>query len=186
MILSNVDIRDAINAGDLIVEPPPPPDHFATSSLDLRVGYQFKKWKANANGVQLNINLSKVKVPDCGQYIENVPLDRDGLITVPRNDFILALTLEKIKLPLCSKLAARVEGRSSLARFGLAVHITAPIIHSGFSGPIVLEIKNLGPHSLKIEPGKTCICQLVFERLSSVPAGELKTVFQDQKDVLGR
>lgn len=186
MILSNTDIRRAIDAGDLIIDPASPPEHFSTSALDFRVGHQFMKWKLQAKGAELGINLSQIKVPDCGQYIEEVAPDRDGLIIVPKDDFILALTLEKIELPLSGKLAARVEGRSSLARFGLAVHITAPTIHSGFSGPIVLEIKNLGPHSLKIEPGKTCICQLVFEQLRSEPTISLKTVFQDQKDVLGR
>ena len=186
MILSNADIIRAIETKELIVDPVPPLEHFSTSALDLRVGYQCVKWKSQAPGAELGINLSQIKVPDCGQYIEDVLPDRDGLITIPQSDFILALTLEKVTLPLSSKLAARVEGRSSLARFGLAVHITAPTIHSGFSGPIALEIKNLGPHTLKIEPGKTCICQLVFEQLKSEPTISLKTVFQDQKDVLGR
>lgn len=186
MILSDGDIKQAIKASELIIDPVPPPEHFSTSALDFRIGHQFMKWKPQAPGAELSINLSQIKVPDCGQYVEDVPPGRDNLITIPKDDFILALTLEKVTLPLSGKLAARVEGRSSLARFGLAVHITAPIIHSGFSGPIVLEIKNLGPHSLKIEPGKTCICQLVFERLSSEPEGPLMTGFQDQKDVLGR
>lgn len=48
------------------------------------------------------------------------------------NGFVLGWTIEKIKLPHTSKIAARVEGKSSLARIGLGVHVTAPTIHAGF------------------------------------------------------
>jgi hypothetical protein len=38
----------------------------------------------------------------------------------------LVRTLEHVRLPLESKLAARVEGRSKQARLGMTAHITAP------------------------------------------------------------
>jgi dCTP deaminase len=46
--------------------------------------------------------------------------------------FSLGWTIEKIQLPHTSRIAARVEGRSSLARIGIGVHVTAPTIHAGF------------------------------------------------------
>lgn len=46
--------------------------------------------------------------------------------------FLLGWTIEKIWLPHRSRLAARVEGKSSLARLGIGVHVTAPTIHAGF------------------------------------------------------
>ena len=55
------------------------------------------------------------------------------------NQFLIARTLEAVSLPL--HLAARVEGRSSLARLGLSVHVTAPSVHAGFQGPLYLEMK---------------------------------------------
>jgi dCTP deaminase len=78
-----------------------------------------------------------------------------------------------------------VEGRSSYARLGLVVHMTAPTIHAGFRGHIVLEMMNFGPFPLRIDPGTTRICQLIFEELGSDPTIALKTVFQDQAGVLG-
>ena len=186
MILSDTDIRRALADRRIEIDPAPLPEQFSPSALDFRVGYEFRRWKRQAPGVELSINLSEASVPNYAEYTEEVPADHDGLVTIPKDDFVLAKTLERISLPLTSRLAARVEGRSTLARLGLAVHITAPIIHAGFRGPIVLEIKNLGPHRLRIEPGKTCICQVVFETLSSEPTGDLRTVFQDQDDVLGR
>lgn len=185
MILSDTDIKKALSDKRLIIDPLPPADHFSPSALDLRVGYEFKKWKAMPTGATLTFNLSKIKIPQYGDLVETVAPDQDGLIAVPTDGFLLAKTLEKIKLPIGSGLAARVEGRSSLARLGLAVHITAPTVHAGFEGPVVLEIKNLGPFTLKIEPGKTCICQMIFEMVSSPPSGPLTTDFQNQSDVLG-
>ena len=67
-----------------------------------------------------------------------------------------------MEIPL--DLAARVEGKSSLARFGLMVHITAPKIDPGYSGRITLEMFNLGPFPLKLTNGMY-ICSLTFERL---------------------
>lgn len=82
-------------------------------------------------------------------------------------------------------LAARIEGRSSFARLGLAVHMTAPTIHSTFRGHITLEIRNFGPFPLAVKPGQTRICQLIFEGLKSMPDGELDSTFQDQRGLLG-
>jgi dCTP deaminase len=65
-------------------------------------------------------------------------------------------------------LAARVEGKSGLSRIGLGVHVTAPIIHTGFSDTIQLEIINHGPMLIRLRPGLP-ICQLVFELTLGMP-----------------
>ena len=57
--------------------------------------------------------------------------------------FVLAQTLERVALP--NDLMGLVEGRSSWARVGLSVHLTAPKIDPGFNGTITLEIANMGP-----------------------------------------
>lgn len=69
-------------------------------------------------------------------YARPVELYPDGYFLLERNDFRLAITHERVELPKESKIAARVEGRSTLARLGLAVHMTAPTIHCGFAGNI--------------------------------------------------
>jgi dCTP deaminase len=43
---------------------------------------------------------------------------------------MLATTRERVHFNRNFKLAARVEGRSSLARFGIVVQLTAPAIHA--------------------------------------------------------
>jgi dCTP deaminase len=46
--------------------------------------------------------------------------------------FYLGWTLQAVGLPHRSRIAARVEGKRSLARLGLGIHVTAPTIHAGF------------------------------------------------------
>lgn len=185
MILSNADIQAAMRDGRLLIDPAPPLSHYSTSSVDLRIGHQFWRWKRQSSGVSLTINCSLASVPDLVRYSEEVTPDDDGLVTVPREGFPLGRTLERIELPPEGLLAARVEGRGSPARLGLGVHITAPTIHSGFAGPIVLDFKNHGPHTFQLEAGKTCVCQLIIETISSAPTVELDTVFQNQNGAFG-
>lgn len=186
MILSDGDIRKAMAEGDLIITPIPPPENFSTSALDLRVGKRFWRWRKHPKGVDMRINLSTAKMTELSRYAEPITPDSDGFVDVPHKGFILCPTLERITLPPKGQLAARVEGRSSLARLGLAVHITAPVIHSGFNGPVVLEFMNHGPHHLRLEANKTVVCQIVLEKLSSKATGDLETIFQNQKGPFGK
>jgi dCTP deaminase len=63
---------------------------------------------------------------------------------------ILACTEEVVRCPL--DLSARIEGKSSLGRLFLAVHITAGVIDAGFFGQITLEIVNHGPWTIILYP----------------------------------
>jgi dCTP deaminase len=84
---------------------------------------------------------------------------------------------------LRSKIAARVEGRSTLARLVLAIHMTAPTIHAGFEGRIVLEMYNFGPYPFAASTQEFGVCQLIFERLGRVPGGQVKTTNKGQKSI---
>ncbi|MDO8794033.1 MAG: hypothetical protein Q7J25_05380 [Vicinamibacterales bacterium] len=53
--------------------------------------------------------------------------------------------------------------RSSLARLGLMVHLTAPTIHAGFNGNITLEVINHGPFHLKLVPKTIEACVIARE-----------------------
>jgi dCTP deaminase len=98
---------------------------------------------------------------------------------------VLGTTLERIHLPEEGRIAARVEGKSTLARLGFVVHMTAPTIHSGFRGVITLEILNFGLYPLRLKPGAR-ICQLIFERVGEVPLLGQTTQYQDQAKASGQ
>ena len=81
----------------------------------------------------------------------------------------LATTLESVKLP--ANIIGWLDGRSSLARLGLMVHVTAHRIDPGWEGKIVLEFYNSGKLPLALRPNMV-IGALSFEVLSG-PAARL-------------
>jgi dCTP deaminase len=191
MILCQRDMKKAMSVGDLIISPLPNDSQFSTSALDLRVGEKFYTFKKNSEGIEETVDFDLLretaeKYKNLDRFLERVVPTEDEVIVLKRNGFMLMETLEKIKLPLEGQLAARVEGRSSLARIGISVHMTAPTIHCGWSGPIYLEVKNEGPFHLKIHPRKTLMCQLIFERVSSIPHNCTESIFLNQNSPTGK
>jgi dCTP deaminase len=106
-------------------------------------------------------------------------------VVIPPGAFVLVRSLEYIDLPVKGKLAARVEGRSKQARVGMTAHITAPTIHAGFRGKIVLEILNHGPFRLEVRPNQSMLCQLVFECVDAIPHRGGSRTYSDQATPLG-
>ena len=76
-------------------------------------------------------------------------------------------------------LVGWLDGRSSLARLGLMVHVTAHRIDPGWSGRIVLEFFNAGKLPLALRPGMM-IGALSFEPLTG-PADRPYNRRQDAK-----
>ena len=194
MILSDDDIRSALRDGLIEIDPPPEADQYTTSAVDLTLGDEFLIWdkeKLTVPGLTLELNLAEQQYQlTARQYLKKLPCESDGSVVLPPYGkspwHILGLTNELVHLKADSRLAARVEGRSSHARLGLVVHLTAPTIHAHFRGRITLEIINFGPFTLRLVPRKTRICQLIFERLESAPGGEIATRFQGQTSSKGR
>ena len=105
-------------------------------------------------------------------YMEKVTIE-DGYLLCP-GACLLTSTLESINLS--PSIVARVEGKSTLGRLFLSVHITAGFIDPGWNGRITLEIVNHGPLTIVLWPGMK-IAQLSFMRMSSesqVPYGSPK------------
>lgn len=179
MILSNVEIQQAIDENRLVIDPPPMPRRptgtpgedcpYQTTSVDLRLGNEISYFK---EGLPLDINLSRGGFSRLfGPMSETQQLTSDQPFVLRPNRLVLGRTLEKVSLPITADgqaLAARVEGKSSYARCGLLIHFTAPTIHAGFTGTITLELINLGPCNISLYPGAP-ICQLILEEVRGVP-----------------
>lgn len=86
----------------------------------------------------------------------------EGEYELHPGDCVLGSTEEFVHCP--NHLTARIEGKSTLGRLFLAVHITAGVIDSGFKGQLTLEIVNHGPWTIVLWPGMM-IAQLSFMRL---------------------
>jgi dCTP deaminase len=188
MILCDTEIVAAIRSGQVIIDPRPSVDNVTTTAVDLTLGGEFHRWKVpNHGGVTFSIDPShpQFSYPTLAKdYLEALPLQEGGVILKP-GEFVLGITTERVELPIGSRLAARVEGRSTLARLGLGVHVTAPTIHAGFRGRITLEITNQGQLPLRLCPGLR-ICQLIFEQVFGTPSADMTGIFQDQQAVTGR
>ena len=172
MILSNIDILQAIAAGDIIVEPlaqlDPGKAPFNTTTVDLRLAPKITV----PHVLPISQRLDRSYDPDfISRNSDEYSASESQPFVLRPNQFVLANTIERVCLPMRPGrpvYAARVEGKSSRSRLGMLVHLSAPTVHSGFVGPITLEVVNLGPNSIQLVPD-VYICQLVFECVSGTP-----------------
>jgi deoxycytidine triphosphate deaminase len=121
------------------------------------------------------------------QHGTTIRIPAEGFLLKP-GAFVLGWTEEHVRLPCTSRLAGRVEGRSSVARLAVGAHVTAPTIHAGFGflpdpehigTRIRLEIWNCGPLHVCLETGMA-ICQLILEEVHGTPEKGCEGVFATQ------
>jgi dCTP deaminase len=183
MILTDREIQVFLANRQVIIEPKPDPVLYSSTSVDLTLAKQIRVWsfdqieKTKGEIITPGPQFKYLEFRD--KYTQKKVLSDKGYV-LERNAFILAWTHEKINLPNQSRIAARVEGKSSLSRLGLAVHVTAPTIHAGFEGPIQLELCNHGLFSIRLTPGMP-ICQLIFEMTLGTPAKGYSGIFLRQR-----
>lgn len=176
MILVDHEIEALIDSGELLVAPITKwEEQLQPASLDLILSNTFIGYRAEV------ISPSQ---PDhhCGTpaYASTGPIDTKDMANtlqpytffvsdgepfrIAPGEFFLGTTREYVKIP--DNLVGSVEGRSSVGRLGIAVHVTAGYIDPGFKGQITLELANHGNREVLLYPG-TRICQLVLYRTAS-------------------
>ncbi len=194
MFLSDRDIRWAIEKGRLIIQPRP--DKIDTTSIDLHLDelHEAKVWDLDAINESNQMSGFRKNEVRIGQFDyrsfsrkflmrlpENPQLDPEKLVfrrghevVIKPRGFLLWQTREIVGTPEeRADLICFVEGKSTKARTGLLVHMTAPIIHSTWVGNVTLEIANLGPFTFVLEAGDA-IAQLTVATISSPPVETMK------------
>lgn len=169
MILAQAEIRKAVADGEIRFDPLLEETRWHEASVDLRLGFKFTKLAAK-RGVKVSLAYGLSAIADAGLWKEKTLRREDELgkpetYSVEPGEFILAQTYERIWVP--RRLIAGVEGRSSYARAGLSMHLTAPWLQPGWNGLLTLEIYNAGPLTIELTPGLDRPCQLTFFRLTS-------------------
>ena len=153
-ILVDHEIRAEIAQGKLILDPFDPV-LIQPNSYDVRLDNRFS-WHEPSTDV--------IDPYDSQSVLTSlVHVEQDSIIVQP-SQFILGATLEKISLP--KDIVGQLTGKSSLARLGVMVHVTAGFIDAGFSDPpaqITLEIVNVGNRPVRLHAGMP-IGQMVFTR----------------------
>jgi dCTP deaminase len=176
-VLSDQEIWNLLQAGRLKIDPPPAFDAVAPSAIDLRLGNVFTRLTTQSKAVSTTIDtrVTKDVMAALAELGKEETVTDGGSFDLQPKEFALAWTQETVGLP--NFLAARVEGRSTLARLGLSVHQSAPTVHATFTNPLRLELFNAGPYTLKLYPGQP-ICQLIVEKMSLPATGTLQSVHQ--------
>ena len=145
MLLSDREIRIAIQSGDLLIDPIPPKDseRWQAASVDLRLDSTI--W-VQKEGITTPIsNIEDIDIEEyLNEYTTPANIDVTNGFTFRPGMLVLGQTLEWVGLS--NLLSGRVEGRSRLARMGIGVHITAPKIDPGFENHITLEMFHIGKH----------------------------------------
>lgn len=160
MILSDRDIKKAIELGKIVIDPKPDySKQLSSCSVDLQLGNYFRIYNHSS------VSIIDSKEPGVIEKITSLTTvkDDDKFILHP-GEFALGITKEKIEMP--DDLTGRLEGRSSIGRMGIVVHSTAANIECGFRGNIVLELANIGRIPVALYPGMR-ICSITFEQLTT-------------------
>lgn len=164
-MLSNVEIREAIEAGQIGITPFLP-ENIQPASIDLTLGGGFiPHYDRRSTGYhEIRTAVDPLRPSD-----ENITIRTRAAILSDHcyilrgcHGYTLGCTAERVTLG--PDIAAQVGGKSSLARMGIEVHLTAGFIDPGFDGAITLEVVNNGPDDILLTVGMP-IAQLVFYRL---------------------
>jgi dCTP deaminase len=191
MYLSDRDLSWALRHGLLLVDPPP--TQIGPTSIDLHLDkvdeakvWDIPKFKAkNKRDGLIEAPLLSIGKFDykefAKEYLKPPPAkkeasdddlvyrDGDKIVVKPRG-FVLWQTKQKVGTPeQGSQLICFVDGKSTRARTGIVVHMTAPTIHAAWGAwNVTLEIGNLGPFYLVLEEDDS-IAQIIVAQISSIP-----------------
>lgn len=178
MILSDASIIREIEARNIVFDPPISEEDISPTSVDIHLGDKIYFFKRDHPAISKAIKLNH---PDVATLlvdlleVKDIPPDGYAL---KNQEFVLAYTKERVTLP--AHIAARLEGRSTNARFGISIHSTAPTIHPTFSGNLALEICNFALIPCLLNKGMA-IGQMIFEYVDSKPLKTLESAWQGQK-----
>lgn len=190
--LSGKVIRDRLNLQDLkqrlVISPILEPSEQLRddqASIDVRLGFEFALIAPSSYGSidEMNKEIFQGGVSSLRDLFNLKYIPFGDCITIHPHQFILASTLEYVRLP--QDILAYVVGRSTWGRLGLIV-ATAVGIHPNFAGTLTLELRNLGETPLTLYPGQV-IAQLFLHSVEKPdPEGQGIGQYSGSVDILPR
>lgn len=146
MILSDKTILNEMRWGNIVIDPFEP-KHLNPNSVDLTLAPLCKVYETGVLDPRQPNPTVELVIPEEGYVLE------------PGQVYLYACN-ERIGVK--DNIRAKVEGKSSLGRLGLFIHVTAGFIDTGFEGSLVLELVATRP--IRIYPNMK-ICQVEFARV---------------------
>ncbi|QTM01702.1 dCTP deaminase [Mannheimia sp. ZY171111] len=176
MRLCDKDIKDYLDKGIITITPRPSDEKISGATADVRLGSSFRVFREhNTPYIDLSGPREEVTAQLNNVMSDEIIISDDEAFFLHPGELALATTLESVTLP--ANIVGWLDGRSSLARLGLMVHVTAHRIDPGWEGKIVLEFFNAGKLPLALRPNMA-IGALSFEVLS----GEAQKPYNARKD----
>jgi dCTP deaminase len=128
------------------------------SSVDLRLGDRVRVFASTHRRALVDLR------QPADDLTELVALDPDRPFILHPHEFVLGITLERVRLP--EDLVGRLEGKSSLGRLGLLIHSTAGFVDPGWDGRLTLELANILNLPITLYAGMP-VAQISFMRLTT-------------------
>lgn len=135
------------------------PAQVQPASYDIRLGETFRVFLPHRTDI---VDLDDQRSWEHLSEEKRVPNGKS--FTLQPHQFALGRSIERFTVP--ANIAVRLEGKSSLARLALAIHVTGGFVDPGFCGTITLEFVNLLPVPIKMWPGQK-IGQVCFMEMGS-------------------
>jgi dCTP deaminase len=143
MILGNNTIRAALADGSIVCTPEPKQ---IETHIDVHLGKNF--WLPRPMG--RDVDIATQAPEECFMLIDDVAHDEP--FCLPSLSFALAHTDEYIGSTV-PDIEPALETRSTAARWGITVHISAGIGDAGYCSRWTLELFNYGPAPVLLYPG---------------------------------
>jgi len=156
MILSDRDIKKALLNRDITITPFNK-KYIQPASIDLHIDKHFLVYNTNKNYV-----IDPKKPID--MMMEKITIDKNKPFVLHPGEFALGLIYETTGVS--SSYVGRLEGKSSVGRMGLLIHVTAGFLDPGNSLKMTLELHNTANLPILIYY-KMPIAQMAFEKISS-------------------
>jgi dCTP deaminase len=167
-MLTGNEIARQVSLGRIKIEPFVT-ENLQPNSIDVRLGDVMEVVVPN------NISLIDTNIHS---KTEQVPCI-DGVFILQPNRVYLGLTMESV---WSDTFVPMLHGRSSVARHGLAIHVSAGFGDLGWRGRFVLELINFNPYPLLIKPGVR-IGQISFDRAEGEVA-LYNSTYQNQQTIM--
>lgn len=156
MILSDKDIKKAIKNKDIYISDFDE-KYLQPASVDLHLDKHFLIFDSSRNYV-----IDPKKPMD--EMMKEVDIDEETPFVLHPGEFALGLIYEETGVS--NRYVGRLEGKSSVGRMGLLIHVTAGFLDPGNSLKMTLELHNTANLPILLYY-KMPIAQMAFEELSS-------------------
>jgi deoxycytidine triphosphate deaminase len=150
-----------------------PDDQIQPCSIDMRFSSTFwrpirppSRFFGHRRNFTIDFRGSKFTEINPRRHWKQYALEAGDCVTLKPGEMILGRTHETFTVP--KDCTATLDGRSSFARIGLAIHVTGGFINPGWRGHMPLTLVNHGRFNLRI-PAYLSLCQVSFRGLGETP-----------------